>query len=216
MKKRCHKWPVQYLDWDRWCLALTVTLVTTVLVACFLSCSPQPVHPAVRVRLSWTAPEGPAVRSIEVRARRPDGSIIPITPYADSTGSAAPRLAAPGARQDAWVLVSEDWRAGAWMVAVRSCNGAGCADWSNSGVVIAGAPDTLWHLERIGDGPRMAPRDGVEWKRGAGVVGWSLQSADSVTAADIAHQETVQLRARDGLCRLFGYYALRGDRLPCP
>ena len=112
--------------------------------------------------------------------------------------------------------MSENWRAGAWMIAVRSCNSAGCLDWSNWFVAIAAAPDTLWYLERIGNGPRMVPRDSVEWKRAAGLVGWSLQLGDSVTVATIVHQEVVQLRNLPAICRFYGYYGLRGGRVPCP
>jgi len=199
---------------DRRAAALLVAFM--LLVVWILMHAPRPAAGAVRARMSWTAPGGGTVRSIETQARRPDGSVVPLTPYADSTGTAAPRLAAPGARQDVWVLVSEDWRSGAWMVCARSCNTVGCSDWSNWGVVIAAAPDTLWHLERIGNGPRMAPRDSVEWKHAGGLVGWSLQRGDSMTVATIMHQEVVQLRELPAICRFYGYYGLRGGRVPCP
>lgn len=170
---------------------------------------------AVRVHLSWTAPAGGTVRSIEVLARRSSGVVSTLRAYADSTGDAPPRFAVPGAIQDAWVLVSEDWRAGGWMLASRSCNTAGCAHWSNWVVVLASAPDTLWHLERAA-GPRMPSRDGVEWKRAAGLVGWSLQWGDSLTVATIVHQETVQLRELPSLCRIYGFFGMRGGFVPCP
>lgn len=190
------------------------------LALAWLALTARPARGAIRVPLEWTAPD--SVRSIEVIARRPDGVVLALTPYADSTGSSPPPLVAAGDRQRCWVLVSEDWRAGGWMLWVRACNAAGCAPWSNGVVVAAGVPDTLWSLVRPdrGDGIR-PPRDGVHVRRASRRVGWSLQPGDTAWAA-IEHQELVQLRWRERICELFadssgaGYWVRRGQREACP
>lgn len=174
----------------------------------------QPARGAVRVPFTWTAPD--RVERYEALARRSDGTISGLNLWGDSTGAAAPTLVAPGAPQAAWALISEDWRAGGWMVWVRGCNSAGCAGWSNAAVVTAGMPDTLWHLERDGQPLTSAPRDGVVWKRAKGRVGWSLSIGDSVSPARIVHQEDVQRASIDAICRSFTFWALRGGPQPCP
>lgn len=179
-----------------------------------LTCRPRQAHAAARVPITWTAPAG--VRTYEAIARRPDGVVVALTLSADSAGTAPVVVKPEGSPQLGWVLISTDWRAGGWMVWIRGCNTAGCAPWSNATVHLAGMPDTLWHLERLGSAGIRAPRDGRYFKRAVGRVGWSLEREDSLTAATIEHVEVTQRRERARLCELFGYWCLRGARQSCP
>lgn len=188
-----------------WCVAVVVVL--TLLFA-------DRSHGAARVPIGWNAVAG--ARSYEAIARRPDGVWAALTLSADSAGTVAVRPESAGVRQVGWVLVSTDWRSGAWIVRLRACNGAGCSGWSNRVVLLAGIPDTLWHLQRLEAAGVLPPRDGTEFKRAAARVGWTLQPDDSVTVATIEHQEAAQLRERVRLCELFGSWAQRGGLWPCP
>lgn len=169
-------------------------------------------HGAERVPISWTAPAH--ANHYEALARLPDGTLTPLSITADSAGVATLVPADSGGTEHGWVLVTQSWRAGAYMVWIRGCNGAGCAPYSNAVVVVAGIPDTLWHLERSGPAP--APQDGVVWKRAGGRVGWSLDPSDSVVVGTIVHQETVQLREQSRLCALYGFWCLSGAVHTCP
>lgn len=190
----------------------------TILLAMLLVCgglgAPAPAHAAVRVPIEWTAPAG--VLRYEGIARRGDGVFVAASLWADSTGAAVPVIVAAGERQRVWVLVSEDWRSGGWMIWTRGCNDAGCAPWSNAVVVAAGLPDTNWMLERgVGKGVS-APRGASVWKHARGRVGWSLERSDSVATARVVHQELVQQSASLRICELYGYWALRGRAVACP
>lgn len=169
---------------------------------------------AARVPITWTAPAG--ARSYEAIARRPDGSELVFTLSADSAGT-APVVAGPeGASQLGWVLISTDWRAGAWQVRLRACNSIACGPWSNRVILLAGGPDTTWMLDRMpGPGVR-EPLAGRAARRATGRVGWGLAASDSLMPANILHQETVQQRERARLCQLFGRWCLRGVIQPCP
>lgn len=178
------------------------------------TCYARKAHAAARVPIGWHAPAGAA--RYEAITRRPDGVWLALTLSGDSAGTAPFVMVPVDSLQRAWVLISTDWRAGAWIVRVRGCNDAGCSDWSNRAVLLAGIPDTLWHLRR-GEGPYLQrSRDGAEFKRAGTRVIWSLQPADSVALVDIEHQEDVQRREAARLCELFGFWALRGRPVACP
>lgn len=191
-------------------------------IVLFVLAPPREASGAARIPIAWTVTE--QVDRWEALARRPDGVFLMPSLSRDSAGTQQLVPSAPGSHELAWLLISEDWRAGAWMVWVRGCRGATCSPWSNAVVVLAGVPDTLWHLERPASGGWLPPQDGTTWKRSAHArVAWALQYGDSMAPAAIVHQEVVQLRERDGICRARfldaqgrPYYALRGGRVPCP
>ncbi len=191
---------------------LAVMLFAVVVLG--LTCHAREARAAARVPVAWTAPAG--ARSYEAIARRPDGVWLAVTLSADSATVTPLVPGAAGTRQAGWVLISTDWRAGGWMVRVRGCNSLGCGPWSNATVHLAGLPDTVWHLERLGTAGVRAPREGRVFARAAGRVGWSLERADSVTPATIEHQQLAQERERARLCALFGYWLLRGEVQRCP
>ena len=195
-------------------LLLWIGVVVFSVAVIGLTCQARRAHAAARVPITWTAPVG--ARSYEAIARRPDGVFQAVTLSGDSATVAPLAVAPAGGAQLGWVLISSDWRAGGWMVWVRGCNTAGCAPWSNATVHLTGQPDTLWHLERLGAVGIRPPRDGRAFKRAAGRVGWSLERADSVTAATIEHQQLAQERARARLCLHYGFWLLRGEAQPCP
>lgn len=191
---------------------LVVVLFSVALIG--LTCQARESRAAARVPVTWTAPAG--ARVYEAIARRPDGVWMAVTLSADSATVKPVSPGTAGARELGWVLISTDWRAGGWMLRVRGCNSLGCGAWSNATVHLAGLPDTVWHLERLGAAGVRLPREGRVFLRAAGRVGWSLERADSVTPATIEHQQLAQERERARLCALYGYWLLRGEVQPCP
>lgn len=178
------------------------------------TCYASGAHAAARVPLTWTAPAG--ARTYEAIGRRPDGVELALAVSAESSSVVPLTPARAGEPDTGWVLVSTDWRAGAWTVRLRACIEVGCSGWSNRVVLLAGGPDTIWMLERP-PGPGIhAPLGGKSARRAVGRVGWGLAPADSVTPAEIRHQEDVQRRERARLCELFGRWALRGAYQACP
>ena len=167
---------------------------------------------AERVPLMGTTPA--RAQAFDGFVRRPDGAFLALTLYADSNGTQPPTAPAEGAPFVMWALVSQNWRAGASMLWVRATNSAGVGPMSNCVVVLAGIPDTLWHLERAGHAPR--PVGNVTWKHAMGRVGFSLVPGDSTVVATIVHQEVVQQRERARICAIFGQWALRGALWGCP
>jgi hypothetical protein len=187
----------------------------------------RPAHAAVRVPIAWTVPDtlpdslgvrhGGVTRRLEAIYRRSsDGAINGLNLWADSAADASPTIPPPGEPMGAWVLVSQDWRAGGTMVWLRGCNGAGCGGWSNAVVYAAGCPDTVFALVRPDPGALPLPA-GEQCAKDArwGRVGWRLAPGDSVAPARIVHFEDVQRASAARLCELYGYWCLRGAREVC-
>lgn len=168
---------------------------------------------AVRVPHDFTLPSNAVTRSTEAIIRRADGVEFAVAMYAESTGTALAVPGAPGSRMRFWTLQSQDWRSGSGILWVRCCNTAGCGDWSNRAITLAGVPDTLWTITR---GPGAKPLPENPWKLSRfGRVGWRLAPGDSAAAA-IRHQEDLQRVHSVKLVQIYGKWMLRGAAQTVP
>jgi len=152
------------------------------------------------------------VASYQAERRVPGGAWAPATLYGGPSVASGPAVPnAPGAPDSAWASLSNApaaWLAGGEEYRLRSVDRAGNrSSWSNFVVVVAG-PDTVWTIAGVKAFDR--------WAKVGTFAGWKRDTGDTLPGARAVHFEEVQRAHRATLCGIFGFWALRGLREPCP